>query len=229
VCIAVFASFLLYNSGYYLPYGGYVPGPRFLTATLPFLAVGLAAAFAEWPVTTTLLAAFSVGAMTVATAAEPLIGSDDTRSWLARWRHDDFTHSVISGFGVGHGWLAVAPFLVAVVVAALVAAPRLEFRAAALVPLAAAALVWLAAPDLLHTDRAVGQSTGLIALIAMLAALLAVVAVHDRLALLAGAPLLALALPRFAAHTKESLAAAALSLAAAAVAAMVRRRALTVG
>ncbi len=40
---------LLYNAGYYLPYGGDVPGPRFLLVALPFLAVGLAAALRRWP------------------------------------------------------------------------------------------------------------------------------------------------------------------------------------
>lgn len=228
VCLAVFALFLVYNSGYYVPFGGYVPGPRFLIATLPFLAVGLAAAFAAWPATTAALAAFSVGAMTVATAAEPLLGNDDTHSWIVRWRHGDFARSVLSGFGLGHGWLGVLPFLLAVAVAALAAAPRLSFHSAMLVELAAVAVLWLAAPDLLHTDRAVGQSTGLIALLALLLALAAVVVVQDRLAILAGIPLIALAWPGFAAHTKESLAAAAASLVAAGAAALHRRRAVSV-
>ena len=30
-------AYLLYNSGYWLPFGGGTPGPRFLVVTLPFL------------------------------------------------------------------------------------------------------------------------------------------------------------------------------------------------
>ena len=43
--------------GYFLPYGGVSPGPRFLVPAIPFLAVGLGPAFARLPVLTTLLAA----------------------------------------------------------------------------------------------------------------------------------------------------------------------------
>ena len=46
--------------GYFLPFGGGVPGPRFLTTTLPFLAVALAAAFRRHPRPTLALGAASV-------------------------------------------------------------------------------------------------------------------------------------------------------------------------
>src|SRR5947209_6155724 len=45
VIAAVALIYLLYNAGYYLPFGGAVPGPRFLTTILPFLGVPLAVAF----------------------------------------------------------------------------------------------------------------------------------------------------------------------------------------
>jgi hypothetical protein len=64
VCAAVTAAFLLLNCGYYLPYGGISPGPRFLVPCLPFLALGLAPAFAARFRLTALLAAVSVIAMT---------------------------------------------------------------------------------------------------------------------------------------------------------------------
>lgn len=224
---AVFALFLVYNAGYYLPFGGYVPGPRFLIATIPFLGLGLAAAFAAWPFVTSVLGAFSIGAMTVATAAEPLLGNDDTHSWVVRWRHGDFARSVLTQFGIGHGWLAVLPFLAAIGVAVIAAAPRTRFALTALVPVAAVAVLFLAAPDLLHTDRAVRQSTGLVALVVLVAALIVLVVRRDRLALLAGVPLVALVVPGFASHTKQALAVSALSLVAAAASEARRRRTAT--
>lgn len=41
-CGAATLGFLLVNAGYFLPYGGSSPGPRFFAPALPFLAVGLA-------------------------------------------------------------------------------------------------------------------------------------------------------------------------------------------
>jgi hypothetical protein len=56
----VTAVFTLSECGYYAPYGGDSPGPRFLVPALPFLAVGLGPAFARRPVVTALLGALSV-------------------------------------------------------------------------------------------------------------------------------------------------------------------------
>jgi hypothetical protein len=122
VAIAIFGAFLVYNAGYYLPFGGYVPGPRFLIATIPFLALGLGAALADWPVPTIVLGVLSVAVMTVATAAQPLIGNDDTYGWIVRWEHGDFVWSVLSLAGEGHGWLAISPFLAGVTLVVLSAA-----------------------------------------------------------------------------------------------------------
>jgi hypothetical protein len=41
-------AFFVYNAGYDVPFGGDSPGPRFLVAVLPFLAVPLAVAYARW-------------------------------------------------------------------------------------------------------------------------------------------------------------------------------------
>ena len=49
-------AFLVYNAGYDVPFGGDSPGPRFLIATLPFLAVPLALSYARWPWVTMSLA-----------------------------------------------------------------------------------------------------------------------------------------------------------------------------
>jgi len=67
VCGAVTAIFLLLNVGYFLPYGGTSPGPRFLIPALPFLYLGLASAFAARPRITAALSAVSIVAMTLLT------------------------------------------------------------------------------------------------------------------------------------------------------------------
>ncbi|HWE81860.1 MAG TPA: hypothetical protein VG265_09430, partial [Gaiellaceae bacterium] len=64
VCGFVAAGFTIANCGYFLPYGGGSPGPRFLVPCLPFLAVGLGPAFARSRVAVSVLAAASIIAST---------------------------------------------------------------------------------------------------------------------------------------------------------------------
>ena len=52
-------AFLVYNAGYDAAFGGDSPGPRFLVAILPFLAVPLALSYALWPRVTLALALVS--------------------------------------------------------------------------------------------------------------------------------------------------------------------------
>lgn len=56
---------IVLNSGYYLPYGGTSPGPRFLAPALPFLALGLGPVFA-WR--TRLTVAFALVSVATTTA-----------------------------------------------------------------------------------------------------------------------------------------------------------------
>ena len=59
-------AFLVVNSGYFLPYGGVSPGPRFFATCVPLLAIGFGPAFARWPRTSYIAAAISILAMTSA-------------------------------------------------------------------------------------------------------------------------------------------------------------------
>jgi hypothetical protein len=56
VVTVVTLAFVLSNGGYFLPYGGNSPGPRFLTPALPFLLLGLPYALERAPRVTLLLA-----------------------------------------------------------------------------------------------------------------------------------------------------------------------------
>jgi hypothetical protein len=67
VCGGVAVLLVLANCGYFLPYGGISPGPRFLVPALPFLALGFGPAFARRPRLTTVLAIPSVIATTALT------------------------------------------------------------------------------------------------------------------------------------------------------------------
>jgi hypothetical protein len=115
VCAAVTILFLLLEFGYYDPYGGDSPGPRFFIPALPFLALGLAPAFARWRTTTTVLAAASVIASTAVLLTWPkavnaaevyrwsvwrelgLLARHGARSELASWTGK----TVFSWIGVG--------------------------------------------------------------------------------------------------------------------------------
>lgn len=69
VCAATFGVLALANCGYFLPYGGIAIGPRFLVPALPFVALGLAPAFARWFWATAGLAAISMLSMATLTIA----------------------------------------------------------------------------------------------------------------------------------------------------------------
>jgi hypothetical protein len=64
-CGVVTVVYLVVACGYFAPYGGISPGPRFFVPALPFLAIGLAPAFARFRLPATILAVAS----TVATTA----------------------------------------------------------------------------------------------------------------------------------------------------------------
>jgi len=214
-----------FRPDYQLALGGWVPGPRFLVSLLPFLAFALAPVVRRAPATFAALAAISVGAMSVATSAEPLLSNDDTHHWIARIADGNFAATVLTLAGVGHGWLAILPFYAFVLVAVLAAAAatRVAVTRRDLVTAAAAVLAWLVvahgAPELLHVDDLVRQSWGAVAALLLAAGAGWAVA---RLRL-AGLLLLPFGLLGFDRHTKWAVLVALLALAAMAAAPRLRR------
>jgi hypothetical protein len=140
--------YLVYNSGYWLPYGGGTPGPRFLMPVVPFLALPLAIAWRRFPATTLALAVPSALFMLTATLTFPLIGDDHVGFWWKLIDATNFVATVATPLGAGHHWAGIAPVLIAAAVAAGLGAaatgrlprPRFELRTAAMALVAWAAL-----------------------------------------------------------------------------------------
>jgi hypothetical protein len=112
-----------------------------------------------------------------------MLGNDDTGRWLSHVAHGDFTRTVLSLLGAGHGWGAIAPFalLIAVAVYAVVraTAPQPVARPEVLTAgaaLAAWALLGSVGRPLLRTG--IGGELGLIVLAT--AAVLAVLRIGRR-------------------------------------------------
>jgi len=140
---AIVALFFIYDSGYWLPFGGGSPGPRFLIATLPFLALGFVEAWKRIPATTLVLSACGFTLMTIASLTYPLIGAGNLFEWRERPLSNIFQHTVFTAFGLGNGWLTIVPVL-AVYAAAIWLGARatgtLKFRADAKLALIALTL-----------------------------------------------------------------------------------------
>jgi hypothetical protein len=158
---AVGLLFLVYNSGYYLPYGGRVPGPRFLITALPFLAVPLALAFRRHRGPALALAAASVVCMAIPTLVKPFVSAEsDTGQWMRLFEKHDFQAQVAKVFGAW-SWDSIVPFLVFVIVAVIFAAratPRLGLTwrqvAAGVATVALWAPLAIFAPRVLGIDHA---------------------------------------------------------------------------
>ena len=93
VSVAMVVGFLLFNAGYYLPFGGWTPGPRFLTPALPFAAILVALAPSRVRPLTGVLIAASIVLVFIATVTmpnaperyeDPLVGL-----WLPRFLAGD--------------------------------------------------------------------------------------------------------------------------------------------
>jgi len=149
VCAAVVAFFVVANCGYFLPYGGVSPGPRFLVPALPFLAVGLGPVFAWRPRLTALLALLSVVATTALTlvwgANLPLHRTiwGELAHTLAAGRDARFARSLTPNAleWVGVGRIGCAMIVFAAAAAALALALRTTFSLRATAPRRAALAV----------------------------------------------------------------------------------------
>src|SRR4051794_6798895 len=162
--------YLVYDSGYWLPFGGGTPGPRFLMPLIPFLALPLALAWRRFPVTTLALAVPSALFMLTATLTFPLIGNGDVGFWKKLIDAANFEPTFFTPLGAGHGWWGIAPVLAAAALAGVLSVlgvrglPRVEgdLRRAALAVVAwataAFVLPWiLGGESALRGDRGAGE------------------------------------------------------------------------
>ncbi|HEV7882759.1 MAG TPA: hypothetical protein VGO81_04275 [Solirubrobacteraceae bacterium] len=140
---ALVLAYLVYNAGYWLPFGGGSPGPRFLIPILPFLAIGLGPAWRRWPAQTLAFAVISATTMVAATMSYAMIGGNDAGEWVRRIVEIGiYQHSVLDFVGIAHGLPSILPFAVLVAVAlglgVATLGPRLAVGTRAVPPMIAA-------------------------------------------------------------------------------------------
>src|SRR3954447_26348428 len=157
VIASVALLFLIYNSGYYLPYGGQVPGPRFLITALPFLGVPLALAFRRVPGPALALAAASTVCLTVPTLVKPFVSAEgDTGRWMRQFESHNFQAQVSTIFGAWRygSLIPFAVFVLAAVMLAAYATPRIGLTWRSVAAGLAAVAVW--APLAIFAPRVLG-------------------------------------------------------------------------
>ena len=140
VCAAITLLFVAVNCGYFLPYGGTSPGPRFLVPALPFLAVGFGPAFARWPRAAATLAGVSIVATLALTLTWARALDEPYRQtvWgeLARVPFDgegsrlvaELAWNALSWAGLGRSGAAAVVFVVAAAALALALRDGLRAR-----------------------------------------------------------------------------------------------------
>jgi len=125
VCAAVAGALVLAECGYFDPYGGLSPGPRYVIPALAFLAVGLGPAFHRWPRLTIAAAAASVVAQTTLLLTWSVAGGYPGTVWtqivhmLRHHANSLLFDSLVSNVLV---WLGPDKLTAAIVVCALSAA-----------------------------------------------------------------------------------------------------------
>jgi hypothetical protein len=140
VCAVTAAVYILLDCGYFLPYGGVSPGPRFLVPGLPFLALGIGPAARRWPRATVTSAVVSVVTMTAITLEWPSNAVLRQTVWgelvrvpaelgSSRFVHS-LSHNLVGAAGLGSAWGAglVTLAAVAALVVSLRSLPWAEIR-----------------------------------------------------------------------------------------------------
>jgi len=125
-CLTIGAAFLVYNSGYTPVFGGIwgggSPGPRLLLTSLPFLMLGAGVVCRRAPLAVIALLVASTAIFAAATVTYPRIGEEGTGPWT--WweyvRGSSFIDTLTIELGGPHGWLSVAPFVLALSVVLVV-------------------------------------------------------------------------------------------------------------
>ena len=95
----IVAALTVADAGYYLPYGGVSPGPRFLAASIPFLCLGLPFALERFRKTVLALVLVSI-VLTTGNAVTWAIRDEHDR-WYPGHRFNDLAKTVWVWFGVG--------------------------------------------------------------------------------------------------------------------------------
>jgi len=156
VAATISLVYLLLIAGYETPFGGFTPGPRFLVAILPFLALGLGSAYKRLPLTTIALAAGSAVEMVVITITFPL--SATAGGWFHRFFSRHFEGTAFNLAGIAH--VGIPLFLLLVCVVAVLAvfassAPELTRRDGGMAILALLGWIFLVTrtPHLVETQR----------------------------------------------------------------------------
>jgi hypothetical protein len=110
---ALALAYLVYDAGYWLPFGGGSPGPRFLVPIIPFLCVGLGPAWWRWPAPTLALTAVGAAMMTIATITHPMISTDRPGDWWHRLADlGVLQHTLFDVTGIAHGNATLVPVVV---------------------------------------------------------------------------------------------------------------------
>jgi hypothetical protein len=216
---AIVGLFLLYDAAYYLPFGGFNGGPRFLVPVLPFLALGLAAAWRAWPGPALALGLASIAVTTVTILSDPMLVSEDVGVMFHRLVRGGDRNGPLPLTVLHWAWSGgTAPLLVIAALVAITVAVSLPWHvrgrdaAYGLAALVAWRVAYVGGPILIKA----GGHAWLVALILLCALVLAVVMLL-RNGPLAAAPavvLLPLAWPRFAAHPGPAFAAVSVALVA---------------
>ena len=226
VCLSVTVLFLLYDAAYYLPFGGFNGGPRFLVPMLPFLALGVAVAWRDLPGPAFALGLASIAATVISILADPMLVAEDVGTMFHRLVRGGDQNGPLPLTVFHWFWSArIAPLLiVGAVVAAVVLATvprRVTKRQAAfgIAALLAWRVVYTGAPILIKGGTHWWLFAGLLA--AVLGCALALVLRRDELAALPALLVLPVGWPRVAGH--PAIAAGLISVAAVALAAVAVR------